>query len=352
MEKGNERNFALDLLRVAACFLVIVQHASEYFYIGDSGSVVTGDNTFWVGIMTSYGRISVPLFVMISGFFLLPMKDSTSTFFKKRFTRVLYPFIIWCIVYAVYFVFHRNDSWLQVGLNILQIPVNFGTQVGHLWYIYMLIGLYLLVPILSPWLKSCSRNELRGYLLLWGVTTFLPYIHLIFPEVLGECFWNSSPLLYYFTGFSGYLILGHYIKRYGALSVLTAIPLLLVSYGVTAYIFCSRIDTVALVPDLELSWGFCTVNVMLMAWATFSLFVRYKGMGSGVTGYFLTDISEKSYGMYLAHIIMLNVFYGLFGSLQLSTLIMVPLIAVCTFISVYLLIKALSYLPGSKYIIG
>lgn len=77
------RNFTLDLLRVIACYLVIHQHASEFFYIGDNGTVVIGENTLKIGIMTSIARISVPLFVMISGYLLLPVKDTTHDFLKK-----------------------------------------------------------------------------------------------------------------------------------------------------------------------------------------------------------------------------------------------------------------------------
>lgn len=87
------RNYSLDLLRVIACYLVIQQHASEFYYIGEGGTVVTGSNTFWIGIITTLCRSSVPLFVMLSGFLLLPMQDKISTFFRKRFTRIVYPFI-------------------------------------------------------------------------------------------------------------------------------------------------------------------------------------------------------------------------------------------------------------------
>ena len=58
------RNYSLDLLRVIACYLVIQQHASEFYYIGEGGTVVTGDNTFWIGIITTLCRSSVPLFVV------------------------------------------------------------------------------------------------------------------------------------------------------------------------------------------------------------------------------------------------------------------------------------------------
>lgn len=350
MNKG--RNYALDLLRVLACYLVIQQHASEFYYIGENGTVVTGENTFWIGIITSICRISVPLFVMISGYLLLPMRDTIPVFFRKRFTRVLYPFLVWCVIYAIYFVFSKGDTLEQMALNIFQIPVNFGTQVGHLWYIYMLIGLYLLIPIISPWLRSASKKELQGYLILWIITSFLPYIHLLFPEVLGECAWNSTPMLYYFTGFAGYLILGYYMKTYGRLSVSVSIFLLLAGYAVTTYIYCTRIDTASNVVALELSWQFCAVNVVAATVGTFSLFQVIKAKGENSIGELMTSVSNLSYGMYLAHIIILNFYYQLLKDISTSALITVPLISACTFITVYLIMRLLSFLPKSKYLVG
>lgn len=347
-----KRNYPLDILRVLACYLVIQQHASEFYYIGEGGAVVTGDNTFWIGIITSLCRISVPLFVMLSGYLLLPMNDVITKFFRKRFTRVAYPFVVWCVLYAIYNVLMKGDSLQQMFTNILHIPVNFGTEIGHLWYIYMLIGLYLLIPVISPWLKQASKRELQGYLCLWAFTTFLPYIHLVFPEVLGECYWNDTPLLYYFSGFIGYFLLGHYLKRYGYPSAILSWVLLIVGYAATAYIFCTRIDSVALVSQLELSWQFCTVNVAMMSVGFFSLIARLPLTGESAGGKLVSDISAKSYGMYLAHIMLLNFFYWLLKDISPATYVTIPLMSLCTFIAVYILIKLMSYLPKSKYIVG
>lgn len=289
---------------------------------------------------------------MLSGFLLLPMQDSISRFFRKRFTRIVYPFVVWCVIYAIYFMATRGESVGDLALHILHIPVNFGCEIGHLWYIYMLIGLYLVVPIISPWLERAGKRELEGYLALWVLTTFLPYIHLAYPEVLGEVFWNDTPLLYYFTGFIGYFILGYYLRRYGYPSALLSWVLLVAGYAVTAGLFCARIDTVATIPELELSWRFCTVNVLMMSLGLFSLIGRLKLNGQSRGAQLLTDISAKSYGMYLAHIIVLNFYYGLIHPLTLAAYIAIPLIAVCTFVTVYLLVKVIAWLPKSKYIIG
>lgn len=347
-----KRNYPLDLLRVLACYLVIQQHTSEFFYIGEGGSVVKGDNTFLIGILTSIARASVPLFVMISGYLLLPVKGSTSEFFRKRFTRILYPFVAWCVLYAFYFMIYRGDTFGQALLNIVHIPVNFGVEVGHLWYIYMLIGLYLVIPVISPWLNACSKKEVLGFLCLWGLATLLPYIHLAYPSVLGECFWNPTPAFYYFNGFIGYLVLGFYIKKYGALPMPCALLVFAVGYAVTAGVFCSRIETSSMVPQLELSWGFCTTNVALMAYGLFSMFMHIPSRNPNAFSRLMQDISVRSYGIYLAHIMLLNLFHKLLSPLSDNVLVTVPLIAVCTFIAVYAFVKALSGLPYSKYWLG
>lgn len=346
------RNFRLDLLRVLACYLVIQQHASEFFYIGPESTVISGTDTFWIGIITSIARISVPLFVMISGFLLLPMKGTSHDFFQKRFTRILYPFLVWCILYTLYYMVSRGDSWSEALTNILHIPVNFGVEIGHLWYIYMLIGLYLIIPVISPWLAGCSKRELQGYLILWSLTTLLPYIHTLYPQIWGECYWNPTPAFYYFSGFVGYLLLGFYIKKYGALPVFPALLLTAIGYAITTTTFSLRIDAVPTVPELELSWGFCTINVAMMSYGIFSIIMHIPAKGTGKIGRLVQDISLQSYGIYLAHIMVLNVFYNLLQPLFPSALLSVPVIALCTFISVYLLVKLLSFLPKSKYWLG
>ena len=57
---------------------------------------------------------------------------------------------------------------------------------------------------------------MEGYLALWAFTLCIPYVHLVFPELLGECFWNDTPMLYYFSGFLGYMVLAAYLRRYHA----------------------------------------------------------------------------------------------------------------------------------------
>lgn len=94
-----ERNFGLDVLRVIACYMVIQINTGEFYYIGPIGNVLNTTDAYLVGWFNSLCRTCVPLFVMISGFFLFPVND-TGTFFKKRFSRAAIPFILWCLLYV------------------------------------------------------------------------------------------------------------------------------------------------------------------------------------------------------------------------------------------------------------
>jgi len=253
--------------------------------------------------------------------------------------------------------FRGQGEVTDVFINILKIPVNFGVEVGHLWYIYMLIGLYLFAPIISPWLNTAPRRGIEIYLGLWMLSLCLPYIHLVFPEVLGECFWNKTPLLYYFTGFLGFMVLAFYIKKFLPERQKWHLPvsllLIIAGYAITAGGFGLSLEVAMYVPELEITWGFESINVAMMALGLFLLArnIRFKNPSSAMVKD-ITDISKLSYGMYLVHIMVLNLFYDIFNPIIDPVALKLPVIAVCSFAGSYLVTKLISYLPKSKYIIG
>lgn len=346
------RLFPLDLLRVIACFLVIWQHVIEPYYAYPDQTVIRNQDTSIIGWINSLTPIEVPLFVMISGYFLLPLKTDVSTFFKRRFSRILFPFISWCIIYAVYFMFYRGDSLKECLINISHIPVNFGTEIGHMWFIYMLLGLYLLVPILSPWLMQCSKKQLQAYLWIWLFTTCLPYIHLIYPQILGECFWNPTPLLHYFTGFAGYFVLGYYIRRYGALSIRTASFLLIGGYLLTVLIYQYRLPHVTSMSELEVCWRFCGINIAIMAYSVFSLITHIKWEGNNRIGHFISRFAALSYAIYFIHMIFIHLYQQMLSETLGRVYLQVPVITLCVFFTAYASTRLLSLYPKARYWLG
>ena len=97
----------LDYLRVLACLMVIATHSCDSFYIGPGGvwQCASESDRLWISIIDSIMRAAVPLFVMTSSYLLLPLKDDNTTFFKRRFIRVL-------VKPRIYFLFSVHTKLL------------------------------------------------------------------------------------------------------------------------------------------------------------------------------------------------------------------------------------------------
>ncbi|MFC5864890.1 acyltransferase [Acidicapsa dinghuensis] len=349
------RNLGLDLLRIFATYMVMQIHSGEFFYIGPGGSVINNSDSHWVGWLNSLFRCCVPLFIMISGFFLFPVDERT--FYRKRFGRILSPFLIWCAIFAFYYYFRGDVSLHTAFINVLHIPVNYGTEVGHLWFVYMLMGIYLFAPVISPWVTSASRRSMELFLVLWAVSLTIPYIHLIFPAIWGECGWNHTPMLYYFSGFMGYAVMAAYIRRFhmqpSSLQNGLAVLLIAVGYSITAFGFLHRLPLNLSLESLELTWGFETINQAMVATGFFLLFKNVTQINTNSRfGRLIASVSLMTYGMYLAHIILLNAVYSLLNNRITGAEIKLPLFASLTFVSTFLLIKLLSFLPKGKWLVG
>ena len=208
--KEPKRYFGIDLIRVLACFLVIEIHSGQLYYIVSEGGLIKSEKNIWPGIFNSLATVCVPLFVMISGYLLLPMKTDYSTFLKKRFTRILFPYVAFNIFYNIYFYFRGFFELKAMLLNIPKIFINF--SIGHLWYIYMIIGVYLYVPIITPWIKTAEKKHFYYYFVIWIISSFRGYLHMFDDGIWGEAFLNKSTVVTSFIGHSDYAVLGAFIK--------------------------------------------------------------------------------------------------------------------------------------------
>jgi len=165
----------------------------------------------------------IGLFFMISGALLLPVKESTDTFLKKRFTKVLTPTFVWSLFYICCNVLTKDDD-VNLMRAVLSLP--FSAQGNPvLWFMYTLMGLYLLAPVLSRWLNGASRKELNFYLALWGISLCYPIV-----SIVADVNKGNSGILYYFTGYAGYFVLGYYLERYAeSIPLKLIIPALIIT---------------------------------------------------------------------------------------------------------------------------
>ena len=356
----------LDYVRVFACFLVMVVHASENFYGAPGSTDMVGPQAFlanesdrlWVSIYDGFSRMAVPLFIIVSAFLLAPMKAGLTSwqFYRQRCIRILPPFFIFMILYSTLpLLWGQIDAETSLK-DISRIFLNFPSQAGHLWFMYPLISLYLFIPVISPWLNKATAKEERFFIGLFLLSTCMPYLNRCFGEVWGQCFWNEYHILWYFSGYLGYLVLAHYIHVHltwnRSKRLVIGIASMVVGALLTIYSFyVQAIPGVTLVtPEIEIGWAFCTINCVLLTAGTF---LAFTCIGNSKSPRLITEMSKLSYGMYLMHIFWLGLWVTVFKhNLALPTVAAIPCIAVSTFICCYVTTKIISLIPGSKWIIG
>lgn len=236
--------------------------------------------------------------------------------------------------------------------NILELSFTGRTFVVHV----PLISLYLFIPVISPWLNKATAKEERFFIGLFLLSTCMPYLNRCFGEVWGQCFWNEYHILWYFSGYLGYLVLAHYIHVHltwnRSKRLVIGIASMVVGALLTIYSFyVQAIPGVTLVtPEIEIGWAFCTINCVLLTAGTF---LAFTCIGNSKSPRLITEMSKLSYGMYLMHIFWLGLWVTVFKhDLALPTVAAIPCIAVSTFICCYVTTKIISLIPGSKWIIG
>ncbi len=331
----------IDALRITACVTVVFAHCCDPFV----SQFDANRQMFLTGVfLGSLTRPCVPLFVMMTAVLLLPIKQGTTygEFCGKRIGRLLMPLLFWSITLPLlafcYFGYINPDTAnLQLSADdytasnlitrLYTFIFNFNFDTIPLWYLYMLIGLYLIMPIINAWLVNAQRKEIKQLLCIWGVTLLLPYIKMVAPAlgydgnyghmgILGECDWNVYGTFYYVSGFIGYMILAYYLKEYPLQwswrkMALICIPMFLAGYAITSV---GYIITNNYYPGnyayLEILWYFTGINVFLM---TFPVFVVIQKINARPR-LWMQKVASLTFGVYLCHFTFTFVSYDLYDT--------------------------------------
>ena len=381
MNLSNQKNqhiVWLDVVRFIAMFTVVCCHCTDpfNFYPGTAPNI--GEIKLWGAIYGSVLRPCVPLFVMITGALLLPVRGDTSTFYKKRIPRVFYPFLIWSVLYNLFpwitgllglnpqiildFFPYAGEEVMQQSFSvsleyILMIPFNFSILAVHMWYIYLLIGLYLYLPVFSAWVEKASERAKLMFLLAWGVTLLLPYYYQFVSNYLwGTCSWNSFGMLYAFAGFNGYLLLGHYLKNLEwslKKTLAIGIPMFAVGYAVT-FLGFRHITALPEYTDemLELFFTYCSLNVVMMTIPVFMLAKKVK-VNSERMKKALANLTVCGFGIYMIHYFFTGPSVVLMRAINMPIGLQIPVAAILAFAVAWGLVW-LIYRAGkvAKYIVG
>lgn len=369
----------LDVIRLVAMVMVIGVHCIDPFYISPTlGSIP--EYKYWASVYGSFLRPSVPLFVMMTGLLLLPVKrQPLGTFYKKRIFRVLFPFLFWSVLYNMFpwftgvlglpksiigdffcYVQGNESQALADSLkDVAMIPFNFSFKENHMWYIYLLIGLYLYMPFFSAWIERGDKKMEKIFLGIWFCTLFLPYMSEYISHYLyGTSTWNQFSMLYYFAGFNGYLFLGYYLKQGNdwnlVKTALISVALFAVGYFVTFTGFSAAAANVnATEADMELYFTFCSPNVALMTIAVFLLLQKVV-IHNGRVIKVLSNLTKCGFGIYMVHYFLVGPAFLLIGDLHLPIPLQVPVMAtfifLCSWLFTWLMYRVLG--ERARWIMG
>lgn len=339
----------LDTLRALACFGVIVLHvAAPALYL--HGHEIDGN--WWVGnAFDSLVRFSVPAFLLISGALLLPKTyPSLQAYFSKRVLRIVYPFLFWSIIYIAYFLF---DTYQEIGsMEMRQIATTFFIKLRdgasfHLWYVYLILGLYLIYPILSKWLHHSTRSEIIYFNSIWVICIVarLPFIADYFPKIE----------LIYFSGYIGYPVLGYLLLKYKFENreKIKKIALLLIGSGVLITFFGTYFLTSHNGHFDDTLYHFLSPNVGIAAVGVFLLFQYSDIKLNDTLVSIIRFFSRYSYGIYLVHVLVIDEFKKTgIDYMMVNPLMGIPAMSLLCLLTSSVIVWSIGKLPLGKYISG
>lgn len=338
MEQGGARRVAyFDALRVFASFAVMMLHlaAQHYADIGVDTAAWRAFNGWNAAV-----RWCVPVFVMISGALFLERPIPLKKLYGKHVARVAVAFVFWSGLYAA--VNARRYALLRS-----QVVSEFVRGHYHLWFLFMIAGLYMITPLLRELVQS--EKLARYFLLLALLFGFLlpvlvPLLSLRYP-VLGDALGAALGYadLRFVMGYSGYFILGYLLNRrtLGAREERTIYAL--GALGFAATFFGTQALSLRAGAPNGLLYGYCTVNVLFEAVAVFTLFKQHVRRTPRLLGI----LSAASFGAYLVHALLIDTLQFRFGidTLSLPAAVSVPLLAAAVFTGAYLISALLHRIP-------
>ena len=145
MFKRGERDYSVDILRCFSCFMVILGHAPYFFDY--SNTIEAGSLTWAIVIaMRCFFTSGTTMFVMVSGiFFLSPERHmSAKKIWSKNVLKLSLAYIVWSLLYALFRMLYTDPKPISLFALMEETLI----EEDHLWYIPMIIGIYVMVPIL------------------------------------------------------------------------------------------------------------------------------------------------------------------------------------------------------------
>ncbi|SFH76756.1 acyltransferase [Pisciglobus halotolerans] len=340
-----------DILRIIAILLVVLLHTSsrdfERYAIGSFNWQI-------LNLFDGFARICVPLFVMLSGMFMLnPERERPiRVLYQKNIFRMVKVFLFWSSFYAIFITLFPFTDIHITQKTLKTIWDAFYEGHFHLWFIFRIVELYVMTPFLK---KIAEDKKTMLYLIAYCfVIGFLIPTLRRFPVASTTTIvedWFNLDITF---GYVAYYFLGYYLNKFELTKKVTHILYGLGIAGFLITIVGTSVLSMQRGKQVDLLYEYLTPNVFFAAIAFFVFFKQHiqHYQPKGDKQKIIALLSNRSFGVYLVHLLVLYILWkwGLTTEF-LPTILSVPLITAGVFIISYYLITWLSKIPGLKKII-
>jgi surface polysaccharide O-acyltransferase-like enzyme len=349
-------------MRALAAYIVCVVHVVSPT-INFESTPHEGFNWWLLILFEALGKWAVPVFLMLSGAFLLdPFKwEPATVFYQKRMSKILIPTLFWSAFYILVSHFHSatNPSVLQSVGKFLS-----GEPFYHLYYLFIALGLYLFTPLLKYFVKYAKSTERIAFALFCLV---LAAASNLLGQFSNHFEFNAKPnkhALDMFIPFLGYFLIGYDLSILKIQKIKQKFPFILagflVSWTATALLFsyCTKINGTYY--GIALASNYISFNIMLMSVCVFLLLrlvfessVYQKLPEFGIFKKLVVSISKYSFGIYLCHPVFIAAFrFKIFEPLNIEPYFLsVPILGFVLYVFGYVFTFVVTKIPVLKRIV-
>ena len=327
------------ILRIISSFAVVLIHISaDYYFLLNVRSYGFKIAFYYNGI----SRFGIPIFYMISGALFLSRDIPLNIIYSKYIKGIVIHLTIWSFIYSI--------SSIQLSIkNLNKILLKFLSSHYHLWFLFSITGLYLLVPFLR---EIVRKYELYKIFLL---QSFL--FSVLFPSIIILLSLYSKNISNRLKGFLNkfdiqsffsqtfYFMFGNYLNNYNKIQFYEILFVYIFGFfGIffTTFIpynisFKKNIKFTLFSPNY-LNVTFYSVSIFIL---TKNIFINKKKIK------LITIISKNTFGIYLVHPLIINLMKKLkiIESFKMKILFRIPLITSLIFITSLLISILFKYIP-------
>lgn len=321
--KYQQNIFSLDLVRAIAIIGVVAIHV---FYPIYSRPDFLGGLSWWLAYsINAVSRIAVPFFLMVSGCLLLkkrPINEIKDTLTRAIF-RLGIPLVFWA---AVYFWWEGYYYGRLIYLD-QAVYLFFTGSVFHLYYLVILLGLYLLLPLWRLFTNYASESQKKYSILMTFILGMIIYALQFF-------LYKERTILNFFTlwiPYLGYFLIGPYLfdlpktskRKMTALIVFILAFIFTIIFGYFNLLFFSQKKLFFWgMGGSEYETNWLSPNVIIMSLAGYFLITKVNKLNRFFEK-IIQSIAKVSFGIYLIHMIIINVldkYLGLYLDFQAEKL--------------------------------